>query len=116
MTREVVLGGAVLSLALVGCGGGKQRPARHGSDQPTVIADKDVGQKAAEMPQYFALLSRKHGCAVDYRPDRAIADCHDEGVIGLGRKGTRVVVMCEGWMTRPQCERLFDAIAAEGRR
>jgi hypothetical protein len=114
MIRQVAVAVSLLSVAVAGCGGNK-RPARNANAPAVVIADKDVGEKAAEMPQYWAILSKKHGCAVDYTPVRTIADCHDEGVIGLGRRGTHVIVACEGWMSAVQCKNLFDAIAAEGR-
>jgi hypothetical protein len=116
MTRHGVLGVLLLSGALVACGGGKQRPAHDANARPIVLFERDAGEQAREMPAVFALLSRKHGCKVDYKTDLAISDCRDEGVIGLGRKGTYVIVMCEGWMSPMQCKNLFTAIAEERNR
>lgn len=115
MTRDVVLGLSVLSIALLACGGAKQRPASSegaNSGKAVLLYDKDMGEKAYDMPAYFAVLSRKHGCQVDYKAERAISTC-PAGLIGLGRVGTRVRVACDASMTFAQCSDLFDAIAAE---
>jgi hypothetical protein len=116
MTRDVVLGLSVLSVALLACGGGNNRPARNEGEggKAILLVEKDMGEKAYDMPAVFALLSRKHGCKVDYKAERCISSC-SEGMIGLGRNGTIVRVACDGSMTRGQCQGLFDAIAAEGK-
>jgi len=111
MTRDVVLGLSVLSIALLACGGNKQRPASSEGTKVVLLVERDMGEKAYNMPAEFAVLSRKHGCQVDYKAERAISTC-PEGVIGLGRVGSVVRVMC-GEMTRVQCEHLFNAIAGE---
>ena len=113
MTRDVVLGLSVLSLALLACGGGNNRPAAEGDGKTTLLAEKDMGSKAFDMPHYFALLSRKHGCQVQEKATTAVSAC-SEGMIGLGRNGTIVKVVCEGSMSVAQCKNLFDAIVAEG--
>lgn len=115
MTRDLVLGLSVLSIALLACGGTK-KPANgeEGEDTKAILLyEKEMGEKAYDMPAYFALISRKHGCKVNYKPEMTISDCQ-EGMIGLGRVGTNVKVACAGSMTRLQCKTLFDAIVAEG--
>jgi hypothetical protein len=116
MTRDLVLGLSVLSIALLACGGTK-KPANseegEGGNKAILLYEKEMGEKAYDMPAYFALLSRKHGCKVNYKAERTISDCN-EGMIGLGRNGTIVRVACDGAMTKDQCKGLFDAIVAEG--
>lgn len=113
MTRDVVLALSVLSIALLACGGGNNRSANSGDSSVTVLAVKDMGNKAYNMPHYFALLSRKHGCQVNEKADSTISLCN-EGNIGLILSGTTVTVACKKTMSVQQCRNLFDAITAEG--
>jgi hypothetical protein len=112
MNRDVVLALSALSIALLACGG-SHKPANDESNDVTVLASKDMGAKAYDMPHYFALLSRKHGCQVNEKPDVAVSLCN-EGNIGLVRTGTTVTVACKKTMSVGECKTLFDAIVAEG--
>ena len=79
MTRDVVLGLSVLSIALLACGGNK-RPANNegeGGGKAILLVEKDMGEKAYDMPAVLALLSRKHGCKVDYKAERCISSCNE---------------------------------------
>lgn len=113
MKRDVVLALSALSIALLACGGSNRPANNEGGGDVTILATKDMGSKAYEMPHYFALLSRKHGCTVNEKATTAVSVCN-EGIIGLGRDGTVVRVACDGKMSQSQCKTLFDAIVAEG--
>jgi hypothetical protein len=112
MNRDVVFALSVLSIALLACGGNK-KPANDESSEVTILAQKDMGNKAYNMPHYFALLSRKHGCQVNEKADSTISLCN-EGNIGLIVTGTTVTVACKKTMSQQECRVLFDAITAEG--
>ncbi|MBI2395310.1 MAG: hypothetical protein HYV09_37420 [Deltaproteobacteria bacterium] len=112
MTRDVVFGLSVLSIALLACGGGN-RPATEGGGDIVRIVRKDFGSDAYNMPATFARLSRKHGCNVEEKSDSAVSFCN-AGIIALVRDGTVVSVGCKG-MSYDNCSHLFSAIVDEAK-
>jgi hypothetical protein len=113
MTRDVVFGIGVLSLALLACGGPKPQPEPEpsgGSDIVRII-HKDMGEKAMNFQNNFASASQKHGCKVNADNDSVIASCSGH-IIAVVRDGTTINVGCKG-MTTDQCNDLFIAIADE---
>jgi len=117
MTRDVVFGLSVLSIALLACGG-SSRPANEGgggsSGDIVRIVRKDFGSDAYNMPATFARLSRKHGCNVEEKSDSAVSFCQ-AGIIALVRDGTTVNIGCKA-ITFQECSNLFSAIVDESKR
>jgi hypothetical protein len=117
MTRDVVFGLSVLSLTLLACGGGNNRPAEtenSGSGDIVRIVRKDFGSDSYNMPATFARLSRKHGCNVEEKSDSAVSFCQ-AGIIALVRDGTMVNIGCKS-MSFQDCSTLFSAIVDESKR
>ena len=115
MTRDVVFGLSVLSIALLACGGGNNRPAANESSNGDIvrIVRKDFGSDAYNMPATFARLSRKHGCNVEEKADSAVSFCQ-VGIIALVRDGTMVNIGCKS-LSHQECTNLFSAIVDEGK-
>lgn len=115
MTRDVVFGLSVLSIALLACGG-SNRPASNESGGGDIvrIVRKDFGSDAYNMPATFARLSRKHGCNVEEKSDSAVSFCQGR-IIALVRDGTVVNVGCKA-LTFQDCSTLFGAIVDESKK
>lgn len=117
MTRDVVFGLSVLSIALLACGGGNNRPAETESSSSgdiVRIVRKDFGSDAYNMPATFARLSRKHGCNVEEKSDSAVSFCQ-AGIIALVRDGTIVNIGCKS-LSYQDCSNLFSAIVDESKK
>lgn len=117
MTRDVIFGLSVLSIALLACGGGNNRPAENESSSSgdiVRIVRKDFGSDAYNMPATFARLSRKHGCNVEEKSDSAVSFCQ-AGIIALVRDGTIVNIGCKS-ISYQECSNLFSAIVDESKK
>lgn len=117
MTRDVVFGLSVLSIALLACGGSNRPAETEGGngDIVMIVKNKNFGADAYNMPATFARLSRKHGCNVDEKADSAVSICQDGGPIAIVREGTNISVGCKG-ITYQHCSNLFSAIVDEAKR